>query len=96
VGLVGFVVEDPLLDAGQVFEGAKLADGRVKVVADGLEFGLQLEHAFLEIIQGLVVIVQHKGFAEHGLSNIFADRLAGGLPLKGFESLAFFFVHANR
>ena len=85
-----------MLDTGQLFEGRKLADGHVKVVADGLEFGLQLEHTFLEIVQGLVVIVQHQGFAEHGFSHIFAGRLAGGLPLKGLESLAFFFVHADR
>lgn len=96
MGLVGFVEEDPLLDTRQVFEGAELTDGLVKVVADGLEFGLQEEHTFLEIVQGLVAIVPHEGVAEHGLSHIFAGRLAGGLPLKGFESLAFFFVHANR
>lgn len=77
-------------------EGAKLVDGLVKAGADGLEFGLQLEHFFLEIVQGLIVVMQHHGFAEYGLSHIFTGRFAGGLPLKDLESLAFFFVHANR
>lgn len=46
-----------------MLEGVKSANHLVKVAADGFEFALQIKHAGLEIVQGMVVVVQDFGLA---------------------------------
>ena len=84
-----------MLDVGEVTEAVETVDGLVEVLADLVEFFLELEHVGEVVVDGLVAVAFDDGFTQEDFAAVFAEGGGGGLTGEGVELGVFGFGHPD-